>query len=310
MKQYNFKFLLWYNGVLLLLLFFILFFFKEYIEEKNGLIHLFFVNAMFTLMLQMLATSFIRGMGRSGNWLDAAIYLVIPFITPLLFIIALYEQKSYPLTLNALVILPVIAYPLLVIGIYLFLNFLIFDKATTMITDVSRAKSSSLDLYFLVGLPGVGKTHWGKLWAQEYQLEFIDLDEYIEQTENKTIPEIFSDYGEEQFREIEKQCLEEIITLATKNTLIACGGGTPCFYDNMEFMNAHGITIYLEAEPAWLLNNLEKTHGTRPLLENMEDKLAYLTDLLQIRKLAYNQAHYNLLASNNALSIFAEIISR
>ncbi len=178
-----------------------------------------------------------------------------------------------------------------------------------MIIKEAELQKNDPDLYFLVGMPGVGKTHWGKLWAVENQLEFIDLDEYIVQTENKTIPEIFMEYGEDWFREIERQCLEEVVTLATENTLVACGGGTPCYYDNMEFMNAHGTTIYLEAEPAWIVNNLEKNQGTRPLLENKEDKLAYLTDLLQTRRLVYNQAYYNLLASNFGLSIFAEIIS-
>ncbi len=174
---------------------------------------------------------------------------------------------------------------------------------------MSNIREISPDLYFLVGMPGVGKTHWGKLWAVEHQLEFIDLDEYIEQTENKTIPEIFREYGEVRFREIERLCLEEIVTLTTENTIIACGGGTPCYHDNMEYMNAHGITIYLEAEPAWIISNLEINPGTRPLLENSEDKVGYITNLLSIRKHVYTQAHYNLLASNFALSIFAEIIS-
>src|SRR5436853_6290275 len=94
---------------------------------------------------------------------------------------------------------------------------------------------------FLIGFMGSGKTFLGKQLAQLLNYEFIDLDEWIEQREKKSIAEIFSEDGEEYFRKKESQQLK---LLAEKNNaVIATGGGTPCFHDNMKWMNDHGFTI-------------------------------------------------------------------
>ncbi|HEX2683637.1 MAG TPA: shikimate kinase, partial [Ferruginibacter sp.] len=96
---------------------------------------------------------------------------------------------------------------------------------------------------FLVGFMGSGKTYWGRIWAQAYQLAFYDLDEVIEQDQGKTVAEIFKTYGEDRFRQIEAGTLRSFSE--KNNCIVACGGGTPCFHDNMQWMNEQGTTVYL-----------------------------------------------------------------
>src|SRR5438874_11559271 len=117
---------------------------------------------------------------------------------------------------------------------------------------------------FLVGFMGSGKTHWGKIWAEKYKFSFADLDEVIETAEKKPILKIFEEKGEEHFREIESATLR---TLANdKKRIIACGGGTPCFHQNIQWMNENGITVYLKATPQQLAQRLINEKQKRPIL--------------------------------------------
>ena len=95
---------------------------------------------------------------------------------------------------------------------------------------------------FLIGYMGAGKTTVGKVLSRQLGLSFVDLDHYIEGRYHKTVGQLFAEKGEEAFREIERRMLREVA--AFENVLISTGGGTPCFFDNMEFMNAYGTTVY------------------------------------------------------------------
>ncbi len=97
---------------------------------------------------------------------------------------------------------------------------------------------------FLVGYMGAGKTTVGKELAKLAGLSFIDLDYYIEGRYHKAVSQIFAERGEEAFREIERNMLHEVAEF--EDVLISTGGGAPCFFDNMEFMNASGTTVYLK----------------------------------------------------------------
>src|SRR6187401_1227795 len=97
---------------------------------------------------------------------------------------------------------------------------------------------------FLVGFMGSGKTYWGKIWAQKNAMNFFDLDALIEEQEKKTIAAIFETEGEEYFREKEAMVLRTLP--GANDCIIACGGGTPCYHDNMKWMNEHGGTVYLD----------------------------------------------------------------
>jgi shikimate kinase len=143
---------------------------------------------------------------------------------------------------------------------------------------------------FLVGFMGNGKTHWGKLWAAESGLDFFDLDHVIEAEEQKTIATIFEENGEAYFRQKETDTLK---TFAQKtNCIIACGGGTPCFNNNMQWMNEHGTTVYLAATPADIYKRVIGEQDKRPLIKNLspEALLEFIEKKLQERAPVYNTA--------------------
>src|SRR4051794_20436872 len=100
---------------------------------------------------------------------------------------------------------------------------------------------------FLIGFMGSGKTHWGSRLAERFHLPFFDLDKVISEKEQKTIPEIFAEKGEEYFRYCEKQSLEQLVEENTE-FIISCGGGTPCFFNNIRFMKDKGKVIWLNTE--------------------------------------------------------------
>ena len=135
-----------------------------------------------------------------------------------------------------------------------------------MIKSNTISKPLLLDKnYFLIGFMGTGKSHWGKLWAAANKLTFVDLDELIEKEEDSTIAEIFDTKGEDYFRKIEKELLRKSGEL--KNTLIACGGGTPCFFENIQWMNDHGVTIFIRSRPTEILDRVMEEKEKRPLLK-------------------------------------------
>lgn len=119
---------------------------------------------------------------------------------------------------------------------------------------------------FLLGFMGSGKTYWGGQWARQTGLDFKDLDREIEQKLQLSIAEIFETRGEDFFREIESATLREMPLGAG---IISCGGGTPCFNGNIDWMNETGTSIYLKASPAYLFNNISAEPFVRPLLKNM-----------------------------------------
>src|SRR5215212_3334102 len=123
---------------------------------------------------------------------------------------------------------------------------------------------------YLLGFMGSGKTHWGRLLSEKLTLPFFDLDQQVIDEEKLPINEIFEQKGEEYFRMMEKEMLH-MITESHESFVMACGGGTPCFFNNIDYMNNRGITFWLNTRLDVLYNRLikEKTH--RPLLKDLED---------------------------------------
>ena len=143
---------------------------------------------------------------------------------------------------------------------------------------------------FLIGFMGSGKTHWGKLWAANSGMSFYDLDNMIEDAVGKSVAEIFEEYNEDFFREKEK---EMIRTFAEKdNCIVSCGGGTPCLNDNMQWMNDHGITVYLSATPKYIYDRVVEEKEKRPLLKriNEAELLFFIEQKLKQREEFYKQA--------------------
>jgi shikimate kinase len=158
-------------------------------------------------------------------------------------------------------------------------------------------------------MPGVGKTTWGRRLAEEYGLHFIDLDVYIEQQEKDSIPGLFTRYGEGGFRELEHNYLRKLIDDNDTIAVVACGGGTPCFYDNMDVMRSAGTVIYLVAGVQELSDNLEKSAEERPLLKGKDDLGRYLAELLEQRTVCYERADHILHTGDISVATFAEIFS-
>lgn len=145
-------------------------------------------------------------------------------------------------------------------------------------------------LIYLIGFSGAGKTTTGKQLASKLKFNFIDTDNFIEEKTGKSVNEIFEIEGEAQFRELEKKAIEEIS--ANKNTVVAAGGGMPCFNNIINLMNANGITIYLKVNTGILFKRLVKEKKTRPLIKNFTDVevMEFISYHLHLREGYYNQS--------------------
>ncbi|MBR4722915.1 MAG: shikimate kinase [Muribaculaceae bacterium] len=122
---------------------------------------------------------------------------------------------------------------------------------------------------FLLGFMGCGKSTLGRNVAAIMHIPFIDLDIFIEQRFHRNVREIFAERGEDGFRQIERNVLHEVGDF--EDTIIACGGGTPCFFDNMDFMNSHGTTVFLVGSEERIFSRLKRGKHKRPLLANLND---------------------------------------
>ncbi len=144
---------------------------------------------------------------------------------------------------------------------------------------------------FLIGFMGSGKTHWGRLLAAKLRVPFLDLDTVIVEKESNSISEIFSGKGEEYFRFLEKQTLEEIVDTAD-SFILSCGGGTPCFFNNIELMKKSGKVIWLNTSIDVLKERLVRERMSRPLIREVSDDelKRYIIRKLSERKMYYQQA--------------------
>jgi shikimate kinase len=143
---------------------------------------------------------------------------------------------------------------------------------------------------FLIGMMGCGKSYLGALLASELQYSFIDADVFIEQQQQQTISEIFATQGEVFFRNIETAALQKI---TAPNTIIATGGGAPCFNNNIQWMNQYGLTIFLNEPIELLAQRLQKEQAKRPIIANIPTTALpnFLEKKIEERLPFYSQAH-------------------
>ena len=143
---------------------------------------------------------------------------------------------------------------------------------------------------FLIGYMGAGKTTLGRALAKELKIEFLDLDNYIEERLCKSISQIFAEKGEEGFRDIERRMLHEAGEF--ENVVISTGGGTPCFFDNIEYMNGQGTTVFLDVPVERLFIRLSIARKKRPLImeKNDEELRSFITEQLAKRLPHYSKA--------------------
>ena len=137
---------------------------------------------------------------------------------------------------------------------------------------------------------GCGKSTMGRKLAKQLGYDFIDLDQEIEKRTDTTIGNYFSANGEMAFRELERKTLQEFDY--PLNCIVATGGGAPCYFDNMDWMNANGTTVYIEMSPLALTRRLEKGKEKRPLLKDLNETqmIAFIEGKLAEREDYYKRA--------------------
>ncbi|MFM2338668.1 MAG: hypothetical protein RL115_1861 [Bacteroidota bacterium] len=145
---------------------------------------------------------------------------------------------------------------------------------------------------YLIGFMGSGKTYRGRHLSEKLGLPFFDLDEQIVNHAGKSVTEIFAEQGEESFRLIEKDTLQ-LITQSHQSFIMSCGGGTPCYFDNMAYMKQQGVVVWINTPMPILFNRLIKEKEKRPLIKDLSNDqlLDFINKKLADRKLFYEQAH-------------------
>ena len=171
---------------------------------------------------------------------------------------------------------------------------MIGDNKTNQAPLPSGGVGGGFHRIILIGYMGAGKTTIGKALSKELGISFYDLDWYIESRRHKTIPQLFAELGEEGFRKIEHSMLHEVAEF--ENVIISCGGGTPCFFDNIDYMNQQADVVYLRCEPEVLHKHLMMGKTERPLLKGKspEELIAFIREQLQYREAYYKKARYTL----------------
>lgn len=157
---------------------------------------------------------------------------------------------------------------------------------------------------FLIGLPGSGKTTTGKELAQKLNIPFIDLDIEIETREKQNIQQIFSRLGESYFRKIESVILKEWCFINT-DFVMATGGGTPCFFDNMAQLNKAGKSIFFDVPTKEIANRIKKSNlNKRPLFENLNnEELKDKIEFLRSQRIGfYKRAHHQIVSDKIVLA--------
>lgn len=149
-----------------------------------------------------------------------------------------------------------------------------------------------MNVISLWGLPGVGKTFWGKTWAKNHKIEFFDLDDLIEFKTNQSVADIFSNHGEEYFRKIESEVLSEFLKNAFP-CILALGGGTPISDINKSILLRESISIFLNAPLEIIQSNLSQGVNKRPLFDKKDSKTV-LSDLYKKRLPHYKQASFEI----------------
>lgn len=156
---------------------------------------------------------------------------------------------------------------------------------------------------------GSGKTTAGRMLAEKLRYGFADLDVLIEEHEKMPVTEIFAGKGEEYFRKTESSVLGSL--LGSDNMVVACGGGTPCFHDNMRKMKSAGITVYFKTSPALLARRLSAGNTSRPLIAGMKgnELRNHIRMLLSGREGWYRQAEIIYDADNFQLNELLDIVT-
>jgi shikimate kinase len=144
---------------------------------------------------------------------------------------------------------------------------------------------------YLIGFMGSGKTHWGRLLSEKLGIPFFDLDEEIVGQAGKPITEIFATAGEEQFRVMESDILHQL-SESNDRFIMACGGGTPCYFNNIDYMNQSGTSVWINTPVETLFSRLVNQKSKRPLIRDLSDDQlrGFISKKFSDRRMYYEQA--------------------
>ncbi len=145
---------------------------------------------------------------------------------------------------------------------------------------------------FLIGFMGCGKSTMGRTLALSLNMTFIDLDTFLEEKYFRTIPQIFAEEGEANFRLKERKVLEEVA--AFDDVIVATGGGAPCFFDNVDLMNNSGLCFFLDVATSSLVSRLITAKTERPLIKGKspEELHGFIEEMMEKRRPFYEKARY------------------
>lgn len=176
-----------------------------------------------------------------------------------------------------------------------------------LLTQNSLFETIGMRIY-LIGYMGCGKSTLGKKLAKRLNVQFIDMDDYLEARNYKTIPQIFAEEGEDAFRIKERKALEELVEFT--DVVIATGGGAPCFFDNMDLMNRTGKTLFLNMAPSILASRLLQSKTDRPLIrgKSKAELIDFIDETLKKRRPFYEKAHYQITNPDIGLNNLLELI--
>ncbi|MFV0592960.1 MAG: shikimate kinase [Draconibacterium sp.] len=161
---------------------------------------------------------------------------------------------------------------------------------------------------YLIGYMGCGKSTLGRRLSKHLDVQFVDMDHYIEERNCKSIPQIFAEEGEAEFRKKERKALEELSEFT--DIVIATGGGAPCFFDNIGLMNKSGKTIYMNIDPGILADRLLKSKTERPLIKgkSRDELVSFIDETLKKRNEFYTQAQYQITVPDVELPFVEELL--
>ena len=146
--------------------------------------------------------------------------------------------------------------------------------------------------YFIIGYKNCGKTTIGRKFAHRLNMRFVDLDEVIEEREGKSIPELYSELGDEKFRTKEWEALKSIVK--QDNIVVSLGGGAPCHCDNMNLIERYGEVVYIRLDNELLVSRLKSATKDRPIVLNKSDDelRTYIEDIRERCEHHYLRAKY------------------
>lgn len=186
---------------------------------------------------------------------------------------------------------------------------MLYGRDSKLVARGSQLNFSDMRI-FLIGFMGSGKSYTGKRLAAALGYDSYDLDALIEAQEDCKIAAIFEEKGEARFREIEQQTLHR--TADSEDVVISCGGGTPCFFDNMEWMNARGVTIWLDPAVETVLSRLQRKPHKRPLLAGLDTEaqwMEFIERKLEERRPFYEKAQLMYRQTNEEADAAEELVT-